>query len=46
MAVMAGAVMTRDATGNILDMANGSWAFLDCLPGTKIFLIKISEKID
>lgn len=33
MAVMAGSVMARDATGDILDMANGSWAFLDCLPG-------------
>ncbi|XP_065077577.1 solute carrier family 12 member 1 isoform X1 [Ochlerotatus camptorhynchus] len=32
MAIMAGATVTRDATGNLTDIANGSWAFADCAP--------------
>ncbi|XP_062565684.1 bumetanide-sensitive sodium-(potassium)-chloride cotransporter isoform X2 [Armigeres subalbatus] len=32
MAVMAGATVVRDATGNVTDMANGSWAFAECAP--------------
>ncbi|CAO1378480.1 unnamed protein product [Diamesa hyperborea] len=30
MAVMAGAVMSRDATGDITGIANGTWDFLNC----------------
>lgn len=30
MVVMAGATVARDATGDIADMANGSFAFLNC----------------
>ncbi|KAL9698244.1 hypothetical protein quinque_001685 [Culex quinquefasciatus] len=32
MAIMAGATVLRDATGNVTDMANGSWAFAECAP--------------
>lgn len=31
MAFMAGATVARDATGNVTQMANGSWEFLDCV---------------
>lgn len=30
MAVMAGAVMSRDATGDITGISNGTWDFLNC----------------
>lgn len=30
MAVMVGATVARDATGDVTDLVNGSWAFLDC----------------
>ncbi|XP_073840775.1 bumetanide-sensitive sodium-(potassium)-chloride cotransporter-like isoform X1 [Musca autumnalis] len=33
MVVMAGGSVARDATGNVTDMVNGSFAFLDCVPG-------------
>ncbi|XP_058454555.1 bumetanide-sensitive sodium-(potassium)-chloride cotransporter isoform X2 [Malaya genurostris] len=32
MAIMAGATVVRDATGNVTDLANDSWAFADCAP--------------
>ncbi|XP_058839073.1 bumetanide-sensitive sodium-(potassium)-chloride cotransporter-like isoform X2 [Topomyia yanbarensis] len=32
MAILAGATVLRDATGNVADMANGSWAFAECAP--------------
>ncbi|XP_013113725.2 bumetanide-sensitive sodium-(potassium)-chloride cotransporter isoform X2 [Stomoxys calcitrans] len=35
MVVMAGGTMARDATGNVTDMINGSFAFLDCMPETE-----------
>lgn len=33
MAIAVGATVSRDATGNLTDIVNGSSAFLDCLPG-------------
>lgn len=30
MVLFAGATVSRDATGNVTDMANGSYAYLDC----------------
>lgn len=33
MAVLAGATVAREATGNVLDTLNGSTAFLDCSAG-------------
>lgn len=30
MVVIAGATVARDATGNVADMVNGSFAFLNC----------------
>lgn len=33
MVIIAGGTVARDATGNINDTINGSWAFLDCIPG-------------
>lgn len=33
MAVIAGATVARDATGNITQALNGSWDFLNCNPG-------------
>ncbi|XP_055540549.1 bumetanide-sensitive sodium-(potassium)-chloride cotransporter isoform X1 [Wyeomyia smithii] len=32
MAIMAGATVLRDATGNVTDTMNGSWAFTECAP--------------
>ncbi|XP_055915319.1 bumetanide-sensitive sodium-(potassium)-chloride cotransporter isoform X3 [Eupeodes corollae] len=33
MVLMVGATVARDATGNVTDAINGSFAFLDCVPG-------------
>ncbi|XP_055845958.1 bumetanide-sensitive sodium-(potassium)-chloride cotransporter isoform X3 [Episyrphus balteatus] len=33
MVLMVGATVARDATGNVTDTVNGSYAFLDCIPG-------------
>lgn len=33
MALLAGATVVREATGNVADVANGSFAFLDCASG-------------
>ncbi|XP_037939508.1 bumetanide-sensitive sodium-(potassium)-chloride cotransporter isoform X2 [Teleopsis dalmanni] len=33
MVLQCGGTVVRDATGNVTDMVNGSFAFLDCLPG-------------
>ncbi|XP_030372574.1 bumetanide-sensitive sodium-(potassium)-chloride cotransporter isoform X2 [Scaptodrosophila lebanonensis] len=33
MVLICGGTVARDATGNITDVVNGSFAFLDCLPG-------------
>jgi len=33
MVLQCGATVARDATGNLTDVVNGSFAFLDCQPG-------------
>lgn len=45
MAVMAGSVMSRDATGNLADMINGSWAFLDCENKTCLYGLQHSFQV-
>lgn len=32
MAICLGATVARDATGNVYDIVNGSWEFLECAP--------------
>ena len=46
MVLVCAATVARDATGNLADMANDSFAFLNCTPGELILLSIFFNKIN
>nr|XP_036672379.1 solute carrier family 12 member 1 isoform X2 [Drosophila suzukii] len=45
MVLQCGATVARDATGNLTDVVNGSFAFLDCQPGECSFGLQNSFQV-
>ncbi|KAH8296601.1 hypothetical protein KR054_008494 [Drosophila jambulina] len=45
MVLQCGATVARDATGNLTDIVNGSYAFLDCQPGECAFGLQNSFQV-
>ncbi|XP_070136599.1 bumetanide-sensitive sodium-(potassium)-chloride cotransporter isoform X2 [Drosophila bipectinata] len=45
MVLQCGATVARDATGNVTDTLNGSFAFLDCQPGECLYGLQNSFQI-